>query len=540
VPTFRNLSIKTWLSVLMGGLIVLMAATCGISLLFERASHRRMKRHLDVAVQTAEARETARSTQVHFMKQVEEWKNLLLRGYDELAYDSHLERFHAEEKLVSADLDRLRQRLLECGMETARIDAAARTHSDLGVKYRAALRTFDQAARESFKVDEEVKDIDRTLTDEIDHIVVDIQAHSKKTIGGLQQESLRELRSAGVTSIATALAGVGLAVALALVFLLCITRNLAALLAESRKMAAAVTVGNLDLRGSAEAVNPDFRPVIEGMNSIMDAFANIPAIQDCARALASSSTELTAVSDELSSNAQETASQAAVVSAASEQVSRNVQTLATGAEEMSASIRDIAKNAYEASRVVTTAVAVAEATNARVTQLGESSIEIGKIVKVITSIAEQTNLLALNATIEAARAGDAGKGFAVVANEVKELARETARATEDIGRRVESIQSDTRAAVDSIADINKIIHQINDIQGAIAGAVEEQSTTSGEIGRNISEVAAGSSEIAKNITSVAQAARGTAGGADETKKTAAELARMAAELEQLVGHREVG
>ena len=537
MPSLRDLSIRNWLLLLTGSLTVLMLATCMVGLVFERASHGRMKRHLDVAVQTAEAREAARSAQVHFMKQVDEWKNLLLRGYDEVAYDRHLGRFTAEEKLVGTELERLRGQMLTGGMDTVRIDAAAKTHTELGDRYRTALKTFDKVGRESFKVDEEVKEIDRALTDEIDRIVVDIQAHSSATITGLQEESNRELKNAGVTSIATTLAGVGVAVALVLVFLVCVTRNLTMLLSESHTLAAAVAEGSLDLRGDPEAVNPDFRPVIEGMNSVVDAFADIPAIQECARALASSSTELTAVSDELSSNAQETASQAGIVSAASEQVSRNVQTLATGAEEMSASIRDIAKNAYEAAKIVTTAVAVAEATNVRVTQLGESSIEIGKIVKVITSIAEQTNLLALNATIEAARAGDAGKGFAVVANEVKELARETARATEDIGRRVESIQGDTRAAVDSINEINQIIHQINDIQGAIAGAVEQQSTTSGEIGRNISEVASGSSEIAKNITNVARAAQGTAGGAGETKKTASELARMAAELEQLVGHK---
>src|SRR4029450_3183854 len=152
-----------------------------------------------------------------------------------------------------------------------------------------------------------------------------------------------------------------------------------------------------------------------------------------------------------------------------------------------------------------------EDTNTTVAKLGESSAEIGKIVKVIASIAEQTNLLALNATIEAARAGDAGKGFAVVANEVKELAKETARATEDISRKVDAIQANTRCAVDSIGKIDGIIHQINDLQNAIASAVEQQSVTSGEIGRNIAEVASGSAEISKNFTSVAKTARGAAG-----------------------------
>jgi methyl-accepting chemotaxis protein len=254
-----------------------------------------------------------------------------------------------------------------------------------------------------------------------------------------------------------------------------------------------------------------------------------------AQALASSSEELTAVSQQMSANAEETAAQANVVSAAAEEVSKNVQTVATATEEMSASIKEIAKNASDAAKVAEQAVRVAETTNATVAKLGESSAEIGKVIKVITSIAQQTNLLALNATIEAARAGEAGKGFAVVANEVKELAKETAKATEDIGQKIEAIQGDTQSAVEAISQISAIINQINDIQNTIASAVEEQTATTNEIGRNVAEAAKGSTEIAQNITGVAQAAASTTAGANDTQKAAGELARMAAELQRVVG-----
>ena len=180
-----------------------------------------------------------------------------------------------------------------------------------------------------------------------------------------------------------------------------------------------------------------------------------------------------------------------MVSKAAQQVSQNLQTVATGAEEMGVSIKDIAKNATEAAKVATSAVKVAETTTAIVSKLGESSTEIGQVIKVITSIAQQTNLLALNATIEAARAGEAGKGFAVVANEVKELAKETAKATEDISRKIEAIQTDTKAAVDAIASICGVINQINDISCTIATAVEEQNATTNEMSRNVSEAAHG-------------------------------------------------
>jgi methyl-accepting chemotaxis protein len=273
----------------------------------------------------------------------------------------------------------------------------------------------------------------------------------------------------------------------------------------------------------------------EGLSLFMDDLRkSLREIGRNAQQLGASSEELTAVSHQLSSNAEETSAQANVVSAAAEQVNKNVQTVATGAEEMTASIREIAKNASEAATVATQAVKVAETTNATVGKLGESSAEIGKVIKVITSIAQQTNLLALNATIEAARAGEAGKGFAVVANEVKELAKETAKATEDISQKIEAIQADTRGAVSAIARISQIINQINDIQTTIASAVEEQTATTSEISRNVDEAARGSSEIAQNITGVATAATNTSSGSADTQRAAAELSRMATELTRLV------
>jgi methyl-accepting chemotaxis protein len=251
--------------------------------------------------------------------------------------------------------------------------------------------------------------------------------------------------------------------------------------------------------------------------------------------LATASEELMAVSTQMGSSAEETSAQSGVVSAAGEQVSRSVESVATAVEEMTASIREIAQNAAEAAQVAATAVEKAALTNQNIGKLGEASVDIGNVVKVITSIAEQTNLLALNATIEAARAGEAGKGFAVVANEVKELANETARATEEISRKIEGIQVDTQTAVVSIGDITEVINKINDIQNTIASSVEEQAATTNEIGRSVAEAAKGSSEIAENITGVAQAAHETADRVGSTQQAASELSRMAQELKSLVG-----
>jgi methyl-accepting chemotaxis protein len=280
----------------------------------------------------------------------------------------------------------------------------------------------------------------------------------------------------------------------------------------------------------------DYLKIKTALNEAAEEMANaVGIIGQNSNALAGSSEELKAVSQQMSANAEETSSQTTVVSSAAEEVSKNVQTVATGAEEMGASIREIAKNATDAAKVAAQAVKVAENTNATVAKLGNSSAEIGNVVKVITSIAEQTNLLALNATIEAARAGEAGKGFAVVANEVKELAKETAKATEDISRKIEAIQGDTGSAVEAIAQISGIIKQINDISNTIASAVEQQSATTSEITRNITEAARGSTEIAQNVSGIMQAAQSTTAGATDTQNAAGELTRMAAELRNLVG-----
>lgn len=257
-------------------------------------------------------------------------------------------------------------------------------------------------------------------------------------------------------------------------------------------------------------------------------------LRGSASTLTAASQELGAISKQMMDTAAETAGQSEVAKTAVDQVNRSIRTVTTATDEMSASIREIAKNASEAARVATSAVSMADTTNTTIGKLGASSAEIGKVIKVITSIAQQTNLLALNATIEAARAGEAGKGFAVVANEVKELAKETARATEDIGQKIETIQNDTRAAVGAIAQIARIIGEINDIQTAIASAVEEQTATTAEMGRNVNDAARGSEAIAQNIARVSRGAEGILAGVGDTQRSAVDLAKMAAEFQRVV------
>jgi methyl-accepting chemotaxis protein len=310
---------------------------------------------------------------------------------------------------------------------------------------------------------------------------------------------------------------------------------LSAVIAELQALLQASQAGRVGVRGNAARFEGVYAELITGTNALLDTLVEpLRYIANNTEALAASSEQLTAVSQQLGANASATSAQTQVMSAAAEQVSHTIRSVAVSTEEMSASIKEIARNASESAQIANQAVKLAETTNATVAKLGVSAIDIGKVIKVITGIAQQTNLLALNATIEAARAGEAGKGFAVVANEVKELAKETARATEDIGRSIESIQTDTEDAVTAIGHITMIIGQINDISSTIASAVEEQSATTSEMGRNVTESAQGSGDIARNITAVADAAQNTASGAGQTMTAATELARMAGELKQLI------
>ncbi|WP_196470342.1 methyl-accepting chemotaxis protein [Planomonospora sp. ID91781] len=336
--------------------------------------------------------------------------------------------------------------------------------------------------------------------------------------------------SARTLILALLAGGLLLALGLALVVSRLIVRPLGAV----SRVLDAVARGDLTERAEVSS-RDEVGAMAVAVNQAGDSLRQtIEELATSADTLAASSTELSGVSDRIAASADEASTQAGNVAAAAGQVSQNVQTVSAGTEEMGASIREIAHNANEGATVASQAVTVATSTNETVAKLGASSAEIGSVIKTITSIAEQTNLLALNATIEAARAGDAGKGFAVVAGEVKDLAQETAKATEDISKRVEAIQADTESAVAAIAEISTIIGKINDYQLTIASAVEEQTATTGEMNRSVAEAAQGSADIAANISVLADAAHVTAEGVSESQRAAAELAGLSARLHTLV------
>ncbi|MGY1801661.1 methyl-accepting chemotaxis protein [Blastococcus sp. SYSU D00922] len=325
------------------------------------------------------------------------------------------------------------------------------------------------------------------------------------------------------------LLGIGLLLAAALAVL--ISRDIRGRLAPVREAVDALARGDLThtiTRHSDDELGRVSAALSDGLGRIREMVSGVVA---SASAIAGSVDQLTRVTAGVVEASSTGAQHAQSVSGSAAAVSGNVAELASGAEEMTASIGNISHSAREAATVAGEAVAIVDSTNTTLTQLGNSSAEIGNVIKVITGIAEQTNLLALNATIEAARAGEAGKGFAVVANEVKELAQETAKATEDVSRRIQAIQADSDQAVQAIGRIGDTVGRINGLQSTIAAAVEQQSAAAAAIDRNIGVAAQGSRDIAAGAEAVAASAETSAGRIDQSRSIAEELVGMAGDLQ---------
>jgi len=358
-------------------------------------------------------------------------------------------------------------------------------------------------------------------------------------LNALEQDNAAALAAQGRASYRAAVAllvGAGVvALVLSVLLAVVIARSVTRPLSASVRVLQGVAAGRLNER-------VDYRNGDElgQLAAAVDATAEgltqtLTMVSASSQRLVASSTQLSGVADHLSAGAAGAAAQAGIVSAATEQISSNIGTVSAAGEEMSAAIREIASSTSQASSTAASAVATATSASETLERLNASSREIGEVVKLITSIAEQTNLLALNATIEAARAGDAGKGFAVVAGEVKELAQQTARATEEIVARVNATQADAGAAAGALTEISEVISRIDGLQSTIAAAVEEQSATTSEMVRNVTEVSTGSQQIAENIAGIALTTQETTGGAADAASAAGEVRAAASDLQDLVG-----
>lgn len=366
----------------------------------------------------------------------------------------------------------------------------------------------------------------KQLTEDSNALIQILQEHAI----AIKKEAENTASSMKLMAIWISLAGIFLATILNIA----ITRGITTPLRKVAALADDLAKG--ELGGRLKILSQDeLGKMSLALNHAFEKIGNtVKAIGENAQTLSASSEELTAISKEMNGTAEQNLSRASSVAVGAEQVSKNVQTVASSTEEMSASVKEISKNVTEAARVANEAVRMAESANATITALGEHSIQINDIIKVINSIAEQTNLLALNATIEAARAGEAGKGFAVVAGEVKDLAKESARATEDISQKIKTVQEGTHNAMEEISRICQIINTISEIANAIASAVEEQTATTNEITRNVTEAAKATANISESISGVALTAKNAGQEASSMQVASQDLSKMAAQLKKLV------
>ncbi|PWJ55352.1 methyl-accepting chemotaxis protein [Quadrisphaera granulorum] len=374
----------------------------------------------------------------------------------------------------------------------------------------------EQLTPAGLKAEAALQDIQKTENDAVDRMAADGKA---------------AYRSAVALLVGCAALAVATAAAIAVV----VSRSVTGPLSRVVEVMADVARGRLDRR-VALTRRDELGQLASSTDTSLDSLASaMRDIRDEATALAAASAQLSGISAQLSASAQESAAQTELVSAATEEVSTSIATVAAAGEEMTSAISQIATATSEASSMASSAVSAAGSAGGAIERLGVSSKEIGDVVKLITSIAEQTNLLALNATIEAARAGEMGKGFAVVAGEVKELARQTAQATDEIIKKVSATQGDAAAAASAVTEIGEVIARIDAVQETIAAAVEEQSATTNEMVRNVTEISTGSGEIAANVASIAAGTAQNREGAGQTATTAGSLATSAGRLQELTG-----
>jgi methyl-accepting chemotaxis protein len=490
-----------------------------------------------------------------FKKQVQEWKDTLLRGADPDMLQKHWTAFQSDEKAVQDEVRRLSAAAPD--PEAAKLlDQFIAAHQEMGAAYRRGFEQFKAANFDSKIGDKAVTGIDRAPTD--------LLTRAKDRIQLEAQQRAAEAASAGRMAILASAIIMLVSTALSLLlFTITVGRTVTTPIIRAVAAMGRLAEGDLAVDVAVSEKRDEIGAMARAMAVFKSNAIERQALQERERAeiaqreerarrrdaataafntdvagilnvVTSASTELDSTAASLSSTAEEASRQAAVVAAGAEEANANVSTVAAATEELSASIGEISHQMVEARTVAGHANEESKRANERIQGLVDSAQRIGEVVRLIQDIASQTNLLALNATIEAARAGEAGKGFAVVANEVKTLASQTAKATEEITGQVQAVQGSTQEAVQAIAGIGSTIARIHEISATIAAAVEEQGAATNEIARNVALAAAGTSEVTSNIVAVNEVARETGESAAQVLAATGELNTQSSRLKDVI------
>ena len=454
------------------------------------------------------------------------------RGYLITGVRSYLEPFTAASGALEEAFSHVRELTADNAEQQARLDELEPL---LTAKFAEMQQTIDIRDDAGFEEAREIvlTDQGKAVMDQIRGLLSEIAGAEEALLVDRAEAAEQSANATTVAVLGGTSAVVVIVILLALFLTRGITRPINALTDRLREIAA----GDGDL---TQRVDDSRNDEVGALATVFNRFVGniaslVRQIGESAATSSAAAQELSVIAAEMTRQSSDAAQQASMAAAAAEQVSSSVQTVAAASEQMGASIHEIARSASDASTAGQTAVASTDDANTTISRLGESSAAIGGVVALINTIAQQTNLLALNATIEAARAGEAGKGFAVVAGEVKELAQETAKATEEITSRINQIQADVDTAVAAISTTTTVIGQVNDHQSSIAGAVEEQSATTTAMAASVSEAAVGASSIAENVLTIAGVSQTMVGTIDQVRSSADELARGSQQLDELVG-----
>lgn len=454
------------------------------------------------------------------------------RGYLITRVDSYMAPYTAAEGSIAEHIERARELTSDNAAQQERL---SKLEPLIAAKFEEMQHTIDVRNTEGFESAQVVvlSDKGKVVMDEIRVLLDEIRGAEEELLADRAAQADLAANTTMAVTVGGTLITVIVLLLLAAYVTRSITRPINGLTARMREIAD----GDGDL---TQRVDDSRADEVGDLATVFNRFIGniatlVRQIGETSSTSSSAAHELSTITAEMTRQTSEAAEQAGTAAAAAEQVSSNVQTVAAASEQMGASIHEIARSTSDASSAGQTAVTSTDEANTIISRLGESSATISDVVALINSIAEQTNLLALNATIEAARAGEAGKGFAVVAGEVKELAQETAKATNGITTQIAQIQADVEIAVSTIATTTEVIGQVNDHQSSIAGAVEEQSVTTTEMASNVSDAAVGATTIAESVRAIATSAEGTVDSITQIQSSADEVARNSQLLNELVG-----